>query len=64
MNGLLPHSGNGFCIRPGKHCDHPRLSLHGFFLAWEINATMMYILLLAMVLSAVLLLIPDRTAKK
>jgi hypothetical protein len=33
-----------------------------FFLKWEINATMMYILLLVMVLSAVLLLITGRTS--
>jgi hypothetical protein len=33
-----------------------------FFLKWEINVTMMYILLLVMVISAVLLLITGRTA--
>jgi hypothetical protein len=33
-----------------------------FFLEWEINATMMYILLLVMILSAILLLITGRTA--
>jgi asparagine N-glycosylation enzyme membrane subunit Stt3 len=32
-----------------------------FFLKWEINATMMYLLLLVMVLSAVLLLMTGRT---
>ncbi|MDD1682154.1 MAG: hypothetical protein LUQ35_11140 [Methanoregula sp.] len=32
-----------------------------FFLKWEINATMMYLLLLVMVISAVLLLITGRT---
>jgi hypothetical protein len=31
-----------------------------FFLKWEINGTMMYILLLVMVISAVLLLITGR----
>ena len=33
-----------------------------FFLKWEINVKMMYILLLVMVISAVLLLITGRTA--
>ena len=33
-----------------------------FFLKWEINATMLYILLLVMVLSAVFLLLSGRTA--
>jgi hypothetical protein len=33
-----------------------------FFLKWEINATMMYILLLVMVFSAVFLLFPGRKA--
>ena len=33
-----------------------------FFLKWEINATMLYILLLGMVLSAVFLLFTGRTA--
>jgi hypothetical protein len=32
-----------------------------FFLKWEINATMMYLLLLVMVISAVLLLMTGRT---
>jgi hypothetical protein len=32
------------------------------FLKWQINTTMMYILLLVMVISAVLLLITGRTA--
>lgn len=32
------------------------------FLKWEINATMMYLLLLVMVLSAVLLLVTGRTS--
>lgn len=32
-----------------------------FFLKWEINATMMYLLFLVMVISAVLLLITGRT---
>jgi len=32
-----------------------------FFLKWEINATMMYLLLLIMVISAVLLLMTGRT---
>ena len=33
-----------------------------FFLKWEINATMLYILLLVMVFSAVFLLFTGRTA--
>jgi len=33
-----------------------------FFLKWEINETMLYILLLVMLLSAVLLLVTGRTA--
>ena len=33
-----------------------------FFLKWEINATMLYILLLVMVFSAVVLLFTGRTA--
>jgi len=33
-----------------------------FFLKWEINATMLYILLVVMVFSAVLLLLSARTA--
>ncbi|RPI40086.1 MAG: hypothetical protein EHM53_03215 [Methanoregulaceae archaeon] len=33
-----------------------------FFLKWEINATMLYILLLVMVLSAVFLILSGRTA--
>jgi hypothetical protein len=33
-----------------------------FFLKWEINVTMLYILLLVMVLSAVFLLLSGRTA--
>jgi len=32
-----------------------------FFLKWEINATMMYLLLLVMVISAVLLFMTGRT---
>jgi hypothetical protein len=34
------------------------------FLKWEINGTMMYILLLVMVISAILLIISGRTAKE
>jgi hypothetical protein len=33
-----------------------------FFLKWEINETLLYVLLLVMVISAVLLLISGRTA--
>jgi len=33
-----------------------------FFLKWEINATMLYILLVVMVFSAVLLILSARTA--
>ena len=33
-----------------------------FFLKWEINATMLYILLVVMVFSAVLLILSGRTA--